>query len=125
MWIATITFMDVIKELFRRDPKMQPLKVKAIRKGFLYDTEKAILLAGDDYMLNGNYEKGPRRNENRFLYVTMNGRYFKVLQVAGPVATVSQVTPLSIDEAVEMWSSLEKRRANFDHAFPNFQIKEA
>ena len=104
---------------------MHPIDVKAIRGGFLYDTNKAILLAGDDYMLGGNYEKGPRRNENRFLYVTSNGRYFEVLQIAGSLTTATQVTPLTKFQAMDLWSSLEKRRADFDYAFPNTEIQEA
>lgn len=104
---------------------MKPVKGKWIRGDLLYETDKSTLLAGDDFMLEGNYEKGPKRNENTFLYITANGRYFDVRQVAMSASIVSNATALTASEAMALWSNLDNQRVTFEEAFPGADIKEA
>ncbi len=86
-----------------------------------YSTKTAELLAGDDYWDGRNFERNGR---NTFLYRTPGGAYFSVVvsQWQGEDTTL---TPLTLDEAVELFENLREKRVDFEDAFPGLEVKDA
>jgi hypothetical protein len=86
-----------------------------------YSCSTATLLAGNDYWDGSNFERNGR---NTFLYRTPNGAFFSV--------TVSQwqgedttLTPLTQDEAIELFEQLREKRLEYSEAFPGVEVKDA
>ena len=100
---------------------MRPKPMSAVVKRKRYNTENAALVAGDDFWDGHNWE---RQNRNRFMYRTPKGNYFLVLQSTNQ-GEKHQLTPLTMDEAIELWDELTEQRASFEEAFPGVEIEEA
>lgn len=86
-----------------------------------YSTATATLLAGNDYWDGSNFERSGR---NTFLYRTPNGAYFQV-DLTQWQGESDDLTPLSLDEAVELFERLKEKRVSFEEAFPGLEAKDA
>ncbi len=87
--------------------------MKQACNGTIYDTEKAILLARDPPNL---------LSRSRHLYRTDEGAYFLYRGHETPSVGVSLgigVIPLTINEAMLVYNTLEVRELDFSDAFPN------
>lgn len=86
-----------------------------------YNTATATLLAGDDHWDGHNFERSGR---NTFLYRTHGGAYFQVTltQWHGERDTL---TPLTQDEAIELYENLSEYRVPFEAAFPGVKVQDA
>jgi uncharacterized protein (DUF4415 family) len=81
--------------------------------GKRYTVKTAILLASDEYWDGNNFEHGGR---NIFLYKTRGGAFFQVTltQWQGEKDTI---TPLSREEAMELYESLREHDVDYEKAF--------
>lgn len=86
-----------------------------------YNTATATLLAGDDFWDGHNFERSGR---NTFLYRTPRGAYFQVIltQWQGERDTL---TPLTLDQAIELYEHLAERRVEYQDAFPGVDVQDA
>ena len=100
---------------------MKPRKIIAIVSRRCYDTEKATLLAGDDYWDGSNFERHGRQT---FLYRTPKGAYFATHLTCWQ-GEQDRLEPLTQDEAITLYEALSERRADFAEAFPGVQVEEA
>ncbi|MFZ5910399.1 MAG: hypothetical protein ACOYYU_10325 [Chloroflexota bacterium] len=99
---------------------MHPKNMTRIVGRTKYSTETATLLASDEYWDGSNWE---RHGRNQFLYRTPGGSYFEVnlTQWQGERDTL---TPLSQDEAIALYESLQEQIVPFEQAFPGVEVKE-
>ena len=103
---------------------MKPRTLTQIIDKKRYDTNKAVLLSGDDYWDGQNFERGGR---NTFLYKTINGNYFAACLTCRKGES-DNLKPLSQDEAIEMFEehmSYGENRVTFEDAFPFVEVEEA
>jgi len=101
---------------------MKPLSLRETHGLLAYDTEKATLLAGDDWWDGHNYE---RRGRNRFLYRSPAGRYFLQHRTAWQ-GEQARLEPITEAEALFLYSEeLTERRVGFEVAFPTQTVQEA
>ena len=98
-----------------------PISMTEVIFGLRYSVETATLLADDVYWDGRNMERSGR---NCFLYHTPNGRYFSVT-VSMWQGERQTLTPLTLDEATELWRQLPERHVKFDEAFPGVDVEEA
>lgn len=90
-------------------------------RGKRYSVETATLLASDEYWDGSNFE---RHGRNTFLYRTANGNYFTVT-LSQWQGEHSGLTPISMDDALELWDTLPEHETEFGVAFPDVPIKDA
>lgn len=100
---------------------MNPRQMIEIIDRKRYDTEKATLIAGDDYWDGHNYERSGR---NTFLYRTAKGSYFAQHLTCWQEER-DCIEPLSVDEATKLWEDLSKRRVEYEEAFPGIEVEDA
>lgn len=101
---------------------MKPTPLRESHGLLFYDTEKATLLAGDDWWDGHNYE---RRGRNRFLYRTPAGRYFLQHRTAWQ-GERDRLEPVTEPQALWLYSKeLTERRVGFEKAFPTTEVQEA
>ena len=81
----------------------------------------ATLLAGDDFWDGSNFERSGR---NEFLYRGKNGGYFTVTLTRW-TGERDHLTPVSPQEAQEIWERLPERRMSFEKAFPGVTVLDA
>ena len=86
-----------------------------------YSTATATVLAGDDYWDGNNWE---RRGRNRFLYRTPNGGYFLVTLTQWQGES-DGITPISLDDAVDEYESMQEKRVEYAEAFPGVVVVDA
>ncbi len=86
-----------------------------------YSMSTATVLAGDDYWDGSNFERNGR---NEFLCRTPNGSFFAVT-VSQWQGEADSLTPISQDEAIEMYEHLREKRLEFTEAFPGVEVKDA
>lgn len=81
--------------------------------GILYDTEKAEVIASDEYWDGNNYE---RRGRNQHLYKTKKGNYFVgyATQWQGELARIEVVTR---EEAMALYETLPEQDVSYEDAF--------
>jgi hypothetical protein len=86
-----------------------------------HSVAQARLLASDEYWDGHNWE---RRGRNTFLYRGGNGNYFvvRLTQWEGERDTLE---PISKDEAIELYESLQEHVAKFEDAFPGVAVADA
>ena len=98
-----------------------PTKLTEIIDRRRYSCATATVLAGDDYWDGHNFERGGR---NTWLYRTPKGAYFQVTisQWQGEDTTL---TPLSEDEAIQLYERLSERRVSYKEAFPGVSVEDA
>ncbi len=96
-------------------------KMQATVRGKLYQVKTATLIASDEYWDGHNWE---RHGRNQFLYRTPNGAYFTVnlTQWQGERDTL---TPVSKEEAKELWESLPEKETSYTAAFPGEKVTNA
>ncbi len=93
--------------------------MKQAFNGTIYDTEKAILLARDLPNL---------LSRSRHLYRADDGAFFLYRVHETPSVGVSLgigITPLTVDEAILVYNTLEVRELDFPEAFPDIDFTEA
>jgi hypothetical protein len=100
---------------------MKPRKMREVIGGKRYDTEKATLIAGNDYWDGHNFE---RSGTNTYLYRTPRGRYFAVRLTCWQ-GDFDAIEPLSQPEAVELFENLRETRVEFEQAFPDVTVEDA
>lgn len=101
---------------------MKPLPMRETHGLLSYDTERATLVAGDDYWDGHNYE---RRGRNRFLYRTPAGRYFLQHRTCWS-GEQDRLEPITEAEALHLYSEeLTERRLGFGEAFRDQTVQEA
>jgi hypothetical protein len=101
---------------------MKPVRMTRIVERKKYDTNTAILLAGDDYWDGHNWE---RHGRNGWLYRTPNGAYFKVTRSMWQ-GEQDTLLPISQTEAIELFENdLSEQRVTYAEAFPGVKVEEA
>ena len=87
--------------------------MKAIINRLAYDTDTATLLADNHYWDGSNWE---RRGTNDYLYKTTKGRFFSyhTTQWQGQASTI---TPLTEQEAMDLYENLREQRVEWPEAF--------
>jgi len=87
--------------------------MKQIVNRLTYDTDTATLLADNKYWDGNNWE---RSGTNSYLYKTAKGRYFghNTTMWQGAVDTI---TPLTKNEAMDLYESLREQRVEWEAAF--------
>jgi len=88
-------------------------KIKQVIGGIQYDTEKAEVIASNEYWDGHNWE---RRGRNIHLYRSPKNRYFEAFssQWAGER---DYVKPLSKEEAKNLYESLPEHEVSYQEAF--------
>jgi len=92
---------------------MKPQTISMVINGKRYDTEKAILIAGNDHWDGNNHD---RYGRNTFLYRTHKGNYFCVHQTLWQ-GERDRIKPLTKEEAMSMFEVLTEHRVSFEAAF--------
>jgi hypothetical protein len=100
---------------------MQPLNMSWVAAGYRYRTDKATLIAHDEYWNGHSWEQG---GCNTFLFRTPNGNFFAQYQTLLPVQT-GRIVPSKVDEAVSLYYSLYKKEVPFVVAFPGAKVRDA
>jgi len=100
---------------------MQPRNIEAVVKRKRYNTATSLLLAGDDFWDGHNWE---RQGRNTFLYRTKKGNYFSV-RLSAVMGEDDTIESLTLSEAINIYEKLERRRVEFEEAFPGVEIEEA
>ncbi len=98
-----------------------PENMSEVIGGRRYSVKTATLLAGDDFWDGSNFERGGR---NEFLYRSKNGGYFTVTLTRW-TGERDHLTPVSLQEAQELWERLSERRVSFEKAFPGVKVEDA
>ncbi|MGZ4848354.1 MAG: hypothetical protein ACXVIG_01330 [Halobacteriota archaeon] len=87
--------------------------------GIIYDTDKATLVARSLPNIH---------SRSRYLYRTDKGAFFLYRVHETPSVGVSlgiEITPLTVDEAIQQYNTLEERCLDFADAFPDTGITQA
>ncbi|MDH4067429.1 MAG: hypothetical protein OEU97_00665 [Dehalococcoidia bacterium] len=102
---------------------MQPQNMTWVVAGKRYRTDKATLIAHDEYWNGYSWEQGGR---NTFLFRTPNGNFFAQYQTLLPhEVETGEIVPLEINEAVSLYHSLYKKEVPFAVAFPFVKAQDA
>ena len=100
---------------------MERIQMQRIIDGVRYDTEKATLIAHDVFWDGHNFE---RHGRNVWLYRTPNGRYFTVRGTLWQ-GVRDTLTPLSPEEARQLYERLPEQESPYEEAFPGMEIIDA
>ncbi|MGQ9546867.1 MAG: hypothetical protein ACUVTR_06930 [Dehalococcoidia bacterium] len=100
---------------------MQPENMVWVVSGRRYRTDRATLIAHDEYWNGYNCEQGGR---NTFLFRTPKGNFFAQYQSLLP-GEMNRIAPLSITEAVALYQSLPKKEVPFGVVFPYLKVEDA
>jgi hypothetical protein len=100
---------------------MQPENMVWVVAGKRYRTDKATLIAHDEYWNGYSSEQGGR---NTFLFRTPNGNFFAQHQTLLPGET-NRIVPLERNEAMSLYQSLRRKEVPFRVAFPDVKAEEA
>jgi len=100
---------------------MQPENMVWVVGGKRYRTDKATLIAHDEYWNGYNCEQGGR---NTFLFRTPEGNFFAQYQTLLPGET-NRIVPLETNEALALYQSLHKKEVPFGVVFPSVKVKDA
>jgi hypothetical protein len=100
---------------------MRPKSLSIIVNGKRYKTDSACLIASDAYWDGRNWE---RRGRNTYLFKTLKGNYFAQYQ-SKRRGEQDYITPITIDEAVQLYESLPQKEVEFDVAFPDIHVEDA
>jgi hypothetical protein len=88
-------------------------KVEQIIGGIRYDTEKAELIASNEYWDGSNFERGGR---NKHLYKTKKGRYFLCFSTQWQ-GEIDYIEPLSKEDAMFEYEGLREHEMSYEEAF--------
>jgi hypothetical protein len=100
---------------------MQPENMIWVVAGKRYRTDKATLIAHDEYWNGYNCEQGGR---NTFLFRTPKGNFFAQYQTLLQ-GEVNKITPLDTTEAIALYQSLHKKEVPFRVVFPSIKAEDA
>jgi hypothetical protein len=100
---------------------MQPENMIWVVAGKRYRTDKATLIAHDEYWNGYNCEQDGR---NTFLFRTPEGNFFAQYQTLLP-GEINRIVPLATSEAIALYQSLRKKEVPFGVVFPNVRVKDA
>jgi hypothetical protein len=100
---------------------MQPEKMTWVVGGKRYRTDKATLIAHDEYWNGYSCEQGGR---NTFLFRTPKGDFFAQYQTLLP-GEINRIVPLEINEALSLYQSLHEKEVPFRVGFPDVKAKDA
>ena len=99
---------------------MQPENMTWVMAGKRYRTDRATLIAHDEYWNGYNCEQ---RGRNTFLFRTPNGNFFAQYQTLLP-GEVNRITPLDTTEAIALYQSLRVREVPFRVVFPCIKVED-
>ena len=99
---------------------MQPENMIWVVAGKEYRTDKATLIAHDEYWNGYNCEQGGR---NTFLFRTPKGNFFAQYQTLLP-GEINRIVPLDTNEAIALYQSLYKKEVPFAVAFPSIKVRD-
>lgn len=89
-----------------------------IVEGVRYDTEKAYLLASDEF------GEGEGKRHIYLLRAVQSGRFFQV--TTSPWEwEADTLVPLTVDQAIRLYEALPEAEILFEEAFPEVQLVEA
>jgi len=100
---------------------MQPENMIWVVAGKRYRTDKATLIAHDEYWNGYNCEQGGR---NTFLFRTPKGNFFAQYQTLWQ-GEINKIVPLEIKEAIALYQSLREKEVPFRVVFPDVKVKDA
>jgi hypothetical protein len=100
---------------------MKPANFNEVIGGKRYNTETAEVIASNAYWDGHNWERSGR---NTYLYRTKKGGYFATHLTCWQ-GERDTLEPLSQDEAVSMYESLQEHEIDFEDAFPGVAVEEA
>jgi hypothetical protein len=100
---------------------MQPQNMIWVVAGKRYCTDKATLIAHDEYWNGYNCEQGGR---NTFLFRTPNGNFFAQHQTLLP-GEINRINPLNTTEAIALYQALHKKEVPFRVVFPDIKVEDA
>jgi len=87
--------------------------MQQIITGIRYDTEKAEVIASNEYWDGSNWE---RHGRNLHLYKSPNGRFFAGYSTQWQ-GELNYIEPLSTDEAMQMYEDLPEHPMSWEDAF--------
>lgn len=88
-------------------------QIEQIVDGIRYDTEKAQIIAHNEYWDGSNFERGGR---NFHLYQSPNGRYFAGYSTQWQDER-NYIEPMSKSEAMDMYEALPEHPVSYEDAF--------
>jgi len=100
---------------------MKPRPMEAVINRKRYSTQTATLIASNAFWDGNNWERSGR---NAFLYRTPRGGYFVARQTCWQGERDS-LSPLSEDEAIEMFENMPVQEVDFSSAFPEVTVEDA
>lgn len=100
---------------------MQPENMTWVVAGKRYCTDKATLIAHDEYWNGYNCEQGGR---NTFLFRTPEGNFFAQYQTLLP-GEINRIVPLDTTEAIALYQSLRVKEVPFGVVFPCVKVEDA
>ncbi|OGN94452.1 MAG: hypothetical protein A2Z75_03600 [Chloroflexi bacterium RBG_13_50_10] len=100
---------------------MQPEEMTWVVAGKRYRTDKATLIAHDEYWNGYSCEQGGR---NTFLFRTPNGNFFAQHQTLLQ-GEINRIVPLKTNEAISLYQSLHRKEVPFRIAFPVIKVEDA
>ena len=100
---------------------MLPRPMNIVVNGKRYRTDAATLIASDAFWDGRNWE---RKGRNTFLYKTEKGNYFAQYQ-SKRRGEYDFLKPVTVDEAVQLYSNLPVKERDFSYAFPDITIEDA
>ena len=96
-------------------------EISKVIDGLRYDTEKAQVIASNEYWDGSNWERGGR---NTHLYRTQAGRYFVVHSTQWQ-GERTNLEPMTQEEAQALYYELPEQVIDFSEAFPGATVEEA
>lgn len=93
--------------------RLDPSGMTKVILGKRYTVSTSTLLADNDYWDGSNFTKSGR---NTFLYKTRGGAYFQVDMTMWQ-GKRDTITPLSRDDAMELWENLPEHYVTYEAAF--------
>jgi hypothetical protein len=100
---------------------MEPENMTWVVGGKQYRTNKATLVAHDEYWNGYSCEQGGR---NTFLFRTPKGDFFAQHQTLLP-SEINKIVPLERNEAMSLYQSLHVKEVPFRVVFPDLKIEDA
>jgi hypothetical protein len=99
--------------LLKRKEKVMRTNISKIIDGIRYDTEKAEVIASNEYWDGHNWERGGR---NMHLYKTKKGRFFLGCSTQWQ-GEIDYIEPLTKEDAMYNFEKLEVQEVTYEKAF--------
>jgi len=100
---------------------MKPILMCEVIDRKRYDTNKADVIAGNDWWDGHNFERSGRQ---MFLFRTKRGSYF-LQHLTQWQGERDRIEPVSLEDAAKAWEELTEHRMSFEMAFPLLKVEEA